>query len=133
MKHVKSLYISSDSTIISLPIDDIFSIKVSSKTFDIMFIDGKTQTFKLRLTEILNCIYDLTNFSQFFFVKDGLLVNPIHTEINKLGHTSHIQYEVVPKKQLNIENIVLSTKEMVTKLAKSKLIAQNIHDAHFQL
>lgn len=133
MKHVKSLYILSDSSVISFPIDDIFSIKVSSKTFDITFIDGTIQSFKLRLTEILNCIYDLTNFSQFFFVKEGMLVNPVHTEIHRHGHASHIQYEIVPKKNLNIENVTLSAKDMVTQLAKSKLIAQNINDVHFQL
>jgi hypothetical protein len=133
MKQIKSLYLLSDNSVISIPIDEIFSIKVYSKTFDITFTDGSVKTFKLRLTEILNCIYDLTNFSQFFFIKEGLLVNPIHTEIHKHGNSTQVHYEILPIHSINFDNVVLNAKDMVSKLAKSKLIAQDINDIHFQL
>lgn len=133
MKHVKSLYILSDSNVVAFPIDDIFSVNITSKSFEITFVNGTTQLFKLRLTEILNCVYDLTNFSQFFFIKEGLLINPIHAEIRKFGHAAHIHYEVVPKNNLDFKHIIINGKDMIMQLAKSKLIAQNIQDAHFQL
>ncbi len=133
MKHVKSLYILSESCLTSFPIDHILCVKVSNKQIEITFIDGQQKIFNLRLTELLTCVFELTNYSQFFFAKEGLLFNPLHTYIVKHCHASHIEYEIVPKINFQNTTFLLPAKDMVTQLAKSKLIVQNITDHYLQL
>jgi len=125
MKHIKYLFIISEGDVISLPIDSIVFVKLSNKIIDIRFSDGREERFPLRLTSILNCIFDLTNYSQFFFGKDGILFNPLHTEIVKYSKPNHMEYEVIPK--TNMENIKFTfpAKEVLHQLAKSKLIIKN--------
>lgn len=133
MKQVKSLYILSDSCVNSFPIDSILCVKISNKQLDIFLTDSIKKSFTLRLTELLTCVFELTNYSQFFFVNEGLLFNPIHTEIIKHGYAHNLVYEIVPK--INPDNIKFSVpaKDMLSRLAKSKLIVQNIADPHIQL
>jgi hypothetical protein len=133
MKHVKSLYILSDSCVNTFPIDKILCVKISNKQIDITLTDSIKKTFTLRLTELLTCVFELTNYSQFFFVNEGLLFNPLHTEIIKHGHANNLVYEITPK--INTENIKFSlpAKDILPRLAKSKLIVQNITDPFIQL
>ena len=133
MKHVKSLFILSESVVTSFAIESILFVKLSNKLIDIRFTDGREERYTLRLTDIINCVFDLTNYSQFFFGKEGILFNPIHTEIVKHGKPNLMEYEIIPKINMkNMENIkfILPAKEVLHQLAKSKLIIQNESDSY---
>ncbi len=125
MKPVKSLFILLESGITSFPIDDIVFIKLTNKFIDIRFTDNKEVRYNLRLTKILNCIFELTNYSQFFFGVEGILFNPLHSEIIMNGQLNQMTCEIIAK--TNTEDIVFIShaKEILTQLAKSKLIVQS--------
>lgn len=128
MKPVKSLFILLESGITSFPIDDIVFIKLTNKFIDIRFTDNKEVRYHLRLTKILNCVFELTNYSQFFFGEEGILFNPLHSEIIMNGQLNQITCEIIAK--TNTEDIVFTpnAKEILTQLAKSKLI---VHSASY--
>jgi hypothetical protein len=128
MKHVKSLFILLESGITSFPIEDIVLIKLTNKFIDIRFTDNKEVRYHLRLTKILNCVFELTNYSQFFFGEEGILFNPLHSEIIMNGQLNQITCEIIAK--TNTEDIVFTpnAKEILTQLAKSKLI---VHSASY--
>jgi hypothetical protein len=128
MKPVKSLFILLESGITSFPIDDIVFIKLTNKFIDIRFTDNKEVRYNLRLTKILNCVFELTNYSQFFFGEEGILFNPLHSEIIMNGQLNQITCEIIAK--TNTEDIVFTpnAKEILTQLAKSKLI---VHSASY--
>jgi hypothetical protein len=130
MKHVKSLFILSEGGVTSFPIESILFVKLNNKLIDIRFTDGREERYPLRLTNILNCVFDLTNYSQFFFGIEGILFNPLHTEIVKYGKPNLMEYELIPR--TNMENIkyTLPAKEVLHQLAKSKLIIQNESDSY---
>ncbi len=125
MKPVKSLFILLESGITSFPIDDIVFIKITNKFIDIRFTDNKEVRYNLRLTKILNCVFELTNYSQFFFGVEGILFNPLHSEIIMNGQLNQMTCEIIAK--TNTEDIVFIShaKEILTQLAKSKLIVQS--------
>ncbi len=125
MKPVKSLFILLESGITSFPIDDIVFIKLTNKFIDIRFTDNKEVRYNLRLTKILNCVFELTNYSQFFFGVEGILFNPLHSEIIMNGQLNQMTCEIIAK--TNTEDIVFIShaKEILTQLAKSKLIVQS--------
>ena len=125
MKPVKSLFILLESGITSFPIDDIVFIKLTNKFIDIRFTDNKEVRYNLRLTKILNCIFELTNYSQFFFGVEGILFNPLHSEIIMNGQLNQMTCEIIAK--TNTEDIVFIShaNEILTQLAKSKLIVQS--------
>jgi hypothetical protein len=125
MKPVKSLFILLESGITSFPIDDIVFIKLTNKFIDIRFTDNKEVRYNLRLTKILNCIFELTNYSQFFFGVEGILFNPLHSEIIMNGQLNQMTCEIIAK--TNTEDIVFIShaKEILTQLAKSNLIVQS--------
>lgn len=125
MKPVKSLFILLESGITSFPIDDIVFIKITNKFIDIRFTDNKEVRYNLRLTKILNCVFELTNYSQFFFGVEGILFNPLHSEIIMNGQLNQMTCEIIAK--TNTEDIVFicHAKEILTQLAKSKLIVQS--------
>ena len=125
MKPVKSLFILLESGITSFPIDDIVFIKLTNKFIDIRFTDNKEVRYNLRLTKILNCVFELTNYSQFFFGVEGILFNPLHSEIIMNGQLNQMTCEIIAK--TNTEDIVFicHAKEILTQLAKSKLIVQS--------
>jgi hypothetical protein len=128
MKHVKSLFILLESGITSFPIEDIVLIKLTNKFIDIRFTDNKEVRYNLRLTKILNCVFELTNYSQFFFGEEGILFNPLHSEIIMNGQLNQMTCEIIAK--TNTEDIVFTphAKEILTQLAKSKLI---VHSASY--
>lgn len=128
MKPVKSLFILLESGITSFPIEDIVFIKLTNKFIDIRFTDNKEVRYHLRLTKILNCVFELTNYSQFFFGEEGILFNPLHSEIIMNGQLNQITCEIIAK--TNTEDIVFTpnAKEILTQLAKSKLI---VHSASY--
>lgn len=125
MKPVKSLFILLESGITSFPIEDIVFIKLTNKFIDIRFTDNKVVRYNLRLTKILNCVFELTNYSQFFFGVEGILFNPLHSEIIMNGQLNQMTCEIIAK--TNTEDIVFIShaKEILTQLAKSKLIVQS--------
>lgn len=125
MKPIKSLFILLESGITSFPIDDIVFIKLTNKFIDIRFTDNKEVRYNLRLTKILNCVFELTNYSQFFFGVEGILFNPLHSEIIMNGQLNQMTCEIIAK--TNTEDIVFIShaKEILTQLAKSKLIVQS--------
>lgn len=125
MKSVKSLFILLESGITSFPIEDIVFIKITNKFIDIRFTDNKEERYNLRLTKILNCVFELTNYSQFFFGVEGILFNPLHSEIIMNGQLNQMTCEIIAK--TNTEDIVFihHTKAILTQLAKSKLIVQS--------
>lgn len=125
MKPVKSLFILLESGITSFPIDDIVFIKLTNKFIDIRFTDNKEVRYNLQLTKILNCVFELTNYSQFFFGVEGILFNPLHSEIIMNGQLNQMTCEIIAK--TNTEDIVFIShaKEILTQLAKSKLIVQS--------
>ena len=125
MKPVKSLFILLESGITSFPIDDIVFIKLTNKFIDIRFTDNKEVRYNLRLTKMLNCVFELTNYSQFFFGVEGILFNPLHSEIIMNGQLNQMTCEIIAK--TNTEDIVFIShaKEILTQLAKSKLIVQS--------
>ena len=125
MKPVKSLFILLESGITSFPIDDIVFIKLTNKFIDIRFTDNKEVRYNLRLTKILNCVFELTNYSQFFFGVEGILFNPLHSEIIMNDQLNQMTCEIIAK--TNTEEIVFicHAKEILTQLAKSKLIVQS--------
>jgi hypothetical protein len=128
MKRVKSLFILLESGITSFPIEDIVFIKLTNKFIDIRFTDNKEVRYNLRLTKILNCVFELTNYSQFFFGEEGILFNPLHSEIIMNGQLNQMTCEIIAK--TNTEDIVFTpnAKEILTQLAKSKLI---VHSASY--
>jgi hypothetical protein len=125
MKPVKSLFILLESGITSFPIEDIVFIKLTNKFIDIRFTDNKVVRYNLRLTKILNCVFELTNYSQFFFGVEGILFNPLHSEIIMNDQLNQMTCEIIAK--TNTEDIVFicHAKEILTQLAKSKLIVQS--------
>jgi hypothetical protein len=133
MKQVKSLYILAENCVTTFPIDSILSVKITNKLIDICLIDGRQETFNLRLSQLLNCVFDLTNYAQFFFVKEGMLLNPIHTEITKLVNDKHVEYEIATKLNTVNLNFSLPEKALLTQLKKGKLLVKNTTDGYMSL
>jgi hypothetical protein len=125
MKRVKSLFILLESGITSFPIEDIVFIKLTNKFIDIRFTDNKEVRYNLRLTKILNCVFELTNYSQFFFGVEGILFNPLHSEIIMNGQLNQMTCEIIAKTNTDDIVFISHAKEILTQLAKSKLIVQS--------
>lgn len=133
MKQVKSLYILAENCVTTFPIDNILSVKITNKFIDICLVDGRQETFNLRLSELLNCVFDLTNYSQFFFVKEGVLLNPMYTEITKLVNDKHVEYEVATNLNTANLNFSLPEKDLLKQLNKGKLMVKNAFDDYMSL
>jgi hypothetical protein len=133
MKQVKSLYILAENCVTTFPIDNILSVKITNKFIDICLVDGRQETFNLRLSELLNCVFDLTNYSQFFFVKEGVLLNPMYTEITKLVNDKHVEYEIATNLNTANLNFSLPEKDLLKQLNKGKLMVKNAFDDYMSL
>ena len=133
MKQVKSLYILAENCVTTFPIDNILSVKITNKFIDICLVDGRQETFNLRLSELLNCVFDLTNYSQFFFVKEGVLLNPMNTEITKLVNDKHVEYEIATNLNTANLNFSLPEKDLLKQLNKGKLMVKNAFDDYMSL
>lgn len=133
MKQVKSLYILAENSVTTFPIDNILSVKITNKFIDICLVDGRQETFNLRLSELLNCVFDLTNYSQFFFVKEGVLLNPMYTEITKLVNDKHVEYEIATNLNTANLNFSLPEKDLLKQLNKGKLMVKNAFDDYMSL